>query len=191
VGCLGYPDDRRPGYTPVYALDLQGYRISEFKTSGDRPGWLFKHEAKWDPEGNITIRGGTIIEESKGEHRYWRNVEDFALNIQSGVWHRLTNRNWHQFLIHREDWGDILLEHCPDLETLLPRIIELAAEPRRHWNQAQIVVGGVNVSLTVDVQEIRIVVEGHLSGESAVRFAEEVRGRTEATVQHRCVLEQR
>src|SRR5437868_337515 len=86
VGCLGYPDDRRPGHTPVSALDLAGYRMSEVPTTGEAPGWVFKHEADLTPEGVITVRGGEIIEERNGERRYRRNVEEFALDTRSGVW---------------------------------------------------------------------------------------------------------
>jgi hypothetical protein len=46
IGCLGYPDDRRSGYTPVYSLDLRDYHISEIRTTGAIPGWVFKHEAE-------------------------------------------------------------------------------------------------------------------------------------------------
>lgn len=54
VGCIGYPDDRRPGHTPVYALDLADYHISEISTTGANPGWVSKHDAGASPEGAIT-----------------------------------------------------------------------------------------------------------------------------------------
>jgi hypothetical protein len=34
VAGLGYPDARRVGHTPVYELDLSGFRIAQIKTSG-------------------------------------------------------------------------------------------------------------------------------------------------------------
>jgi hypothetical protein len=90
VGCIGYPDDRRNGYTPVYSLDLSGYRISKIATSGDMPGWISKHEAQYASDGTITIRGGQVFDECSGNHRFRQNLEDFALDIQSAVWRRTT-----------------------------------------------------------------------------------------------------
>lgn len=74
IGCIGYMKDRRPGYTPVYALDLADYHISEIPTSGPNPGWVFKHEAETSPDGVITIRGGEVIQEHDGEQQFRRNV---------------------------------------------------------------------------------------------------------------------
>jgi hypothetical protein len=189
VGGLGYPDDRRPGHTPVYALDLSGYRISALETSGDMPGWVSEHEAEFDPAGVITIRGGEVIEEAEGGQRFRRNVEEYALDIRSGDWRRLTNRNWRQFAICREDRGWFVLEHDPGPEALVPRSLEPQVEPGNDSDRVRIVLGGVPVSLTTDASEIRIIVEGELPGETALRMAEEVRANVEAAIQCRCVLE--
>jgi hypothetical protein len=190
VGCLGYPDDRRPGHTPVYALDLSGYRISEIETSGEMPGWIFKHEADFDAEGILTIRGGEFIEECRGKSRYRRNVEDYALDVRSGVWRRLTNRNWREFSIRQEDRGPFMLEQRLEPEAILPRGTEHVVMPCADWNRARILVGGVPVSLTVGVSDVDVIVEGELPGELSLRLAEEVRANAEAAVQRRCVLEQ-
>ncbi len=93
VGGLGYKNDRRFGHTPVYALDLSQYRISEIPTSGEMPGWLSEHEASYDPTGIITIRGGQVIQEHDAQQRIRRNFEEYALDIKSCAWQRLTNRN--------------------------------------------------------------------------------------------------
>jgi len=84
VGCLGYPDDRRPGHTPVYALDPTGYGISKDQTTGEARGWVFEHEAEADSDGVITIRGGEVMEDQDGERRFRRNVEEYALDTRSG-----------------------------------------------------------------------------------------------------------
>jgi hypothetical protein len=190
VGCLGYPDDRRPGHTPVYALDLSGYFISDVETSGEIPGWVFKHEAEFDPQGVITLRGGEVIEELGGERRFRRNVEDYALDLRSGVWHRLTNRNWRQFSIRQEERGLFVLEQCPEVEALLPHGIEHTVEPCDEWNRVRFAVLGVPVSVAVEVSAIEVIVEGELPAEVAHRVADEVRANAEAAIQRRCVLEQ-
>jgi hypothetical protein len=37
VGSIGYPQDRVPGQTPVYSLDLATYRIDRLETAGQAP----------------------------------------------------------------------------------------------------------------------------------------------------------
>ncbi len=87
VGCLGYPDQRRAGRTPVYALELSGYRIDEIQTSGDSPGWIYKHEARLESAADdIIVHRGTAITEKDGAQHFWRNLEDYALNIRTGTW---------------------------------------------------------------------------------------------------------
>jgi len=51
VGCLGYKDVRRPGETPVHMVDLSSYAISAMEVSGDKPGWIYKHQQKNDVSG--------------------------------------------------------------------------------------------------------------------------------------------
>jgi len=189
IGCLGYMDDRRPGYTPVYSLDLSGYRFTKIETSGEMPGWVFKHEAAFDSERTITIRGGETHDESCGRIRLRRNIEEFALDIRSWTWRRLTNRNWPQFSIRQEDGELFVLKLCPKLEDLWPRNIEHAVTPCEDWNRSRIVVEGVTVSITLGIREIEVIVEGELPEDLPLRVAEEIRANAEATIRRRCVLE--
>jgi hypothetical protein len=128
VGCLGYKDDRRPYHTPVYVLDLSQYHISEIATSGEMPGWISEHEASYDEKEMITIRRGQVIQEHGNNQRIRRNFEDYALDLKSWVWQRLTNRNWLEFSIRQEE-GLFVLEHRPKPEDLLPRHIDHAIVP--------------------------------------------------------------
>jgi len=68
VGCLGYPEDRKPERTPVYALDLATMRIDFIPTFGDKPGWVWKHEAEFDADENaIVVHGGQhLLAEATG-----------------------------------------------------------------------------------------------------------------------------
>jgi len=190
VGCLGYRETRRSGHTPVYTLDLSGYNISEIKTSGEMPGWIFKHDADFNPEGVITIRGGEFIHEQSGEQRHRRNVEDYALDLHSWVWRRLTNRNWRQFSICQEDKALFVLERHPEPEALLPRSVEHTVVQREESTATRIVVEGVSVSLRVGVSCIEVVVEGELPNDQSMRLAEEVRANAESAINRRCILEE-
>ncbi|MCE9530818.1 MAG: hypothetical protein K8T89_06810 [Planctomycetes bacterium] len=99
VGCLGYKESRRPGLTPVYALNLITYEITEVPTSGESPGWLYEHEAEVQLGGTIAVTGGYFFEIHDGEQVRLRNLEDYSLDTRTRVWQRLTERNWPQFLI--------------------------------------------------------------------------------------------
>jgi hypothetical protein len=189
VGRLGYPDDRRPGHTPVYTLDLSDYRISEAPTVGKAPGWVFKHEAEVAPDGVITIRGGEVIEERDGERRYRRNIDEFALDTRAGVWRRLTNRNWLEFSIRQEDRGLFVLERWPEREQMFPRGVEYTLAPCEEWNRIRFVVRGVPVSVAIEVSDIKVIVEGELPEGLAGHIAEAVRANAEAAIQRRCVLQ--
>ncbi len=189
VGGLGYPTSRCPRHTPVYALELSNYQFSAIETQGESPGWISHHEADFDPEGIITIRGGQIFDKIDDKEHYRRNVEDHALDLRSNRWRRLTNRNWHQFGIRTEDGHPFVLDSRPKPEALLPRSVEPAIMPCDDWNSARFVVEGVPVALTVDIMRIEVLFEGNLSEELASRITEEIRANAEYSVKRRCLLE--
>jgi hypothetical protein len=189
IGCLGYKDDRRPDHTPVYALDLSQYRISEIATSGEKPGWISEHEASYDQKGIITIRRGQVIRERDGHQRTRRNLEDYALDLKSWVWQRLTNRNWLEFSIRQEE-GLFVLGHRPKPEALLPRDMEHTIVPCEGGEDARVIVAGVPVSFTLGVKYIEVVVEGDMPAGLAGRMAEQIRTNAEAAIQRRRILEQ-
>jgi hypothetical protein len=188
VGCYGYPADRRPGYTPVYALDLSSYRISKIETGGEMPGWIFGHEADLTADSIITIRGGRVIEQRGDRRLDRRNVEDYVLDIRSSMWRRVTDRHWGQFWIRQEDRKRFRAEPKP--EQLRPRGIAHAIVPCEDADRALIEVEGVPISLAVYGRWIEMVVQGELPGELSLRVAEEVRSATEASIGRRCILEQ-
>jgi hypothetical protein len=57
IGSLGYVADRIPGRTQVLSLDTDSLRIERIETTGDNPGWIFKHTAIFQDDA-IVIRGG-------------------------------------------------------------------------------------------------------------------------------------
>jgi hypothetical protein len=189
IGRLGYQHARRPGCTPVYALDVSRFHITEIQTTGENPGWIFKHEADFDPKGIINLCGGEVIQKLGGTQQYRRNLENYALDVRSWIWHRTTNRNWTQFSIHQENKKMFVLEKRPEPPALLPRTIKHIVAPCDEWNGARIVIDGVPVSLRVGVSSIDVIIEGNLPPEISQRLAEEVRTTAEAIAGSRCVVE--
>jgi hypothetical protein len=189
IGSIGYPGDRRIGVTPVYELNLKEYRISEIQTWGDLPGWISEHHATIAPGQRITIRDGLVFEERDGNQRFRRNFEDYALDLSSRAWTRLTSRNWRQFRIRQEDRGAFVSERRPTPESLVPRGIHCRVVPGGKWNCCRIEIQGVQVSMTVAVPCVEVLVEGKLSDEICLHVAEGVRAQVEETIRRKCVLE--
>jgi|SRR5215469_3426376 len=188
IGGVGYKNERRPGHTPVYSLDLSSYCISQILTSGEMPGWISEHEASCQ-EGTITIRAGQRAQERDSRQRFSRNFEDYALDLKSCVWRRLTDRNWHEFSIRQEKGELFVLERNPKPEALIPRNIPHVILPREGNADVRFLVEEVPVSLTINVRHIAVVVEGNLHQSLLGRLVEEIRANTEAQVNNRCTVD--
>jgi len=103
IGCLGYPEQRRPGTTPVHVLDLNTFAISAVAVSGSAPGWIHGHTADLAEDGgSILVRGGRTMGGSDGESQL-RNSDDWRLDLASWRWEMLTDRQWQQWEVRRED----------------------------------------------------------------------------------------
>ena len=190
IGCIGYKDERRYGYTPVYRFDLGDYHVTEIVSLGDLPGWISKHTARLASDGTIVVAGGEVILNRDGREIYRPSVEEFGLDVLSGTWRRLTNRNWRQFAIRMDKRRMFEIEHWPAPKKLLPEGVEYSLVECDSMLGARIVVRGVSVAISVGVSEIRILVEGELPPELAGRLADSVRLNAEAAVGDRCSMEE-
>jgi hypothetical protein len=104
IGRLGYAWQRAPGVTPVYALDTRTLAISPLTTGGDNPGWIHEHTAELRDDGlAIVVRAGKRLVERDGERDFVENIDDWSLDLASGVWTRLTDRRWPQWELARAD----------------------------------------------------------------------------------------
>jgi len=189
VGCDGLPEDRRPGFTPVYLLDLSTYGISKVETKGQVPGWIHKHRAEIHPDGTLAIHGGIVVVERDGKQRFRRNVEEYTLDANSLIWRRLTNRNWLQFSIRQENgrWFDWRKQM--NGERLVPDAFENTVDPRTDWRRARFLAQGVPVSIAIEGRKIEVIIEGDLPLELVGCITEGVRANAEAILQVPCVLQ--
>jgi hypothetical protein len=102
IGNLGYPEDGRPGRTPVRVLDLKTFAITEAKTSGTPPGWIHSHRATLSEDGgSILVQGGKL---DRGKDKsLLDNIDDWRLRLADWRWERLTDRRWPQWEVRRKD----------------------------------------------------------------------------------------
>lgn len=87
IGCLGYPQSRRPDSTPVYRLDLATMRIEAIPTRGAPPAWLHRHRAELLPGAQaIRVTGGTVIRPDGDEFAYEANTSAYVLDLKTLIW---------------------------------------------------------------------------------------------------------
>jgi len=215
IGRLGYLDERHPGTTPVFFLDLASYRMEPRPSHGELPGWIFRHEAEAGPDG-IVIRGGEVFEEIDRTPRLRRNFDDFLYDFGTGCWKRLTNRKWRQFSIRDEEgkhfmkgrpfrgccgmegesWKGESLD-IPDfedpflyVEAVCPGRFEYETVVSEEFSlEDRIVVAGIPVSIRVECFAIEVIVEGDMGGAMATALAEDIKAGVEAETGRPCVLE--
>jgi ankyrin repeat protein len=86
IGALGYDGTRRAGVTPVYTLDTRTFRIDAVATSGDSPGWTYRHRAILRNSGEIVVEGGYVhTDESQRDAPL---AGAYVLELSSGRWRR-------------------------------------------------------------------------------------------------------
>ena len=91
IGCLGYPEARVNGETPVYRLHCDSLSIEKVETSGDKPGWIGRHRAVYEVGDGEEIRiwGGKTWEVAQGETFYEDNPDVYILNLDTLFWQRV------------------------------------------------------------------------------------------------------
>jgi ankyrin repeat protein len=88
IGCLGYPESRRPGETPVYRLDLRTLRMERLDTRGEAPGWIYRHRAAAVGLHEIRVWGRTVATGSGGGEAHGPNLGSFVLDLDRLLWRR-------------------------------------------------------------------------------------------------------
>lgn len=191
IGCLGYPDDRIAGITPVYRLSLDNWRIERMMTYGESPGWLHRHSAQLSEDGQSVVVSGGIC--WLGANRSMiENIDSWSLDVNSGHWTRLTALDWQQWSMRRTDlrrnrlWDlrqalwyrehpclgvqdSWKFEDAPNFDALLMlyRIDDNAPPPTKgeEYQEFKVVVDGVTVRFTEDFFSVQVMVEGRLTDE--------------------------
>jgi ankyrin repeat protein len=88
VGSLGYQGKRRFGETPVQRLDVRTFRIETLRATGDAPGWLYGHRARFIGPHEILVSGGTLASLQDDDETRADNADTFVLDLERLVWRR-------------------------------------------------------------------------------------------------------
>ena len=88
IGCLGYPDGRKHGTTPVYELNIDTFKITKVSTGGIQPGWIYNHDAILEDSNTICIKGGERLVMVDGKEQHHWIDDDYKLNLETMTWTR-------------------------------------------------------------------------------------------------------
>lgn len=89
IGCLGYPEQRRPGVTPVYRLKLESWEIEPVATTGEMPGWIHGHRARYEPDANSIRVAGGKVQVAGDDGGLIPSKMQFELDLSSFKWRKV------------------------------------------------------------------------------------------------------
>jgi ankyrin repeat protein len=88
IGNLGYPHTREAfGYqAPVFRFHTGSGKIERVATSGESPGWIHSHQAKFE-DGSIRVFQGKVLTVKKDAQTDITGLTgSFALDLATGIW---------------------------------------------------------------------------------------------------------
>lgn len=103
IGCLGHPEQRKPGTTPIFIFDIDALGISTAHAIGTPPGWIHDHTATLEEgETSILVRNGKLDRGEK-DASLVENIDDWRLHLTDWHWERITDKRWQRWEIGRKD----------------------------------------------------------------------------------------
>jgi ankyrin repeat protein len=86
IGGLGYAGTRVSGETRVFKLDIETFAFTQVITTGNAPGWIFKHRTEKISDDELRVRGGTVVTGKGNDESHDDNLREFVLDLRNGVW---------------------------------------------------------------------------------------------------------
>ena len=86
IGSIGYMGTRRFGETPVCRLNVNTFQMEPLETTGDNPGWIYKHRAALTANGQIVVSGGRVATGAAGKEEHSQNADIYTLALDTRVW---------------------------------------------------------------------------------------------------------
>jgi hypothetical protein len=88
IGSLGYHGSRLFGTTPVYRFEVNTWKVEVVETTGNSPGWIYKHKARLTEADKLVISGGKVAVEVEGKEDHVDNEGEYTLDLKSRIWTR-------------------------------------------------------------------------------------------------------
>lgn len=178
IGRLGYAaEERSRDRTPVLALDTASYRIAELACSGEHPGWIYKHQASFDPiSHSITVRGGKVLRPGVEQPLPFRAVH--RLHLGEMHWELVSATDeFRMFVIEAVRTGEAFEK--PRAEDFKPASVPHTWLPSedRGCETFLLDVSGVRVTFEVGYTEVRVAIEGTLPTSVRDALLEDVRAK--------------
>ncbi|MGL5944290.1 MAG: ankyrin repeat domain-containing protein [Waterburya sp.] len=89
IGNVGYNQERIFGETPVYRLHIQSFKIEKIETTGEKPGWIGRHQARYQEPSKIYITGGKICRLVNNKEEYVENLLNYTLDLTTLQWNQV------------------------------------------------------------------------------------------------------
>ena len=86
IGSLGYQGTRRFGETSVCRLNISTFQMESLETTGDKPGWIYKHRATLSADRQIRVSGGLVVTRGAGREEHSENAGVYTLHLDTRVW---------------------------------------------------------------------------------------------------------
>lgn len=87
IGNLGYYEIVNE--TPVYRLHIQSFKIEKIETTGEKPGWISRHKARYQKPSKIYITGGKICCLVNNKEEYVENLLNYTLDLTTLQWNQV------------------------------------------------------------------------------------------------------
>ena len=88
LGGLGYHGTRQFGTTPCYRLNCTTWKMERVQTTGENPGWIYKHKCNFLEE-TLVVSGGKICSLKDGEEEHDDNTAVYTLALATMSWTRI------------------------------------------------------------------------------------------------------
>jgi ankyrin repeat protein len=86
IGSLGYSGARRYGKTPVHRLNTRTMQMEEVETTGENPGWIYKHTTLTVSSRELRVSGGLVATFLGGKEIHSPNGDVFVLDTEQRKW---------------------------------------------------------------------------------------------------------
>lgn len=205
IGNLSYEAVRRPGETQVLVLSTETLEIRAETTTGENPGWIYRHEATLGEDGRSILVSGGIVDDGTD---LIEKFDDWKLDLETLRWTRLTEVNWPHWILTRTDgkmnglwearqleWDRNFGESLDDelksmleessgemdldlLASLYQPPVDHVAIPREEddeYNHYWVEIDGVRIRYVEDSHQVSFLVQGELPEELISALVEDLR----------------